>query len=124
MAWDSSRPVPWLRLIREWLIYLGIAVIAFVGFSVIKGDGVDLALLAGLLVSGPMYVFFGALMAKFGYVRKTFKELRSERTTAASTASAAAAANAANGPRSKPAPTRRTTTGPSQHRPSSKPKRR
>ena len=27
MAWDSSRPVPWQRLIREWLIYVAIMVV-------------------------------------------------------------------------------------------------
>ena len=27
MAWDSNRPVPWHRLIREWLIYVAIMVV-------------------------------------------------------------------------------------------------
>ena len=26
MGWDSSRPVPWQRLVREWLVYAAIMI--------------------------------------------------------------------------------------------------
>ena len=29
MAWDKSRPVPWQRLIRDWLLYIGIMTAIF-----------------------------------------------------------------------------------------------
>ncbi len=32
MAWESSRPVPWRRLIREWLIYAAIMAAIFLIF--------------------------------------------------------------------------------------------
>ena len=38
MAWDSSRPVPWNRLIREWLIYAAIMSAVFLIFF--RGDNV------------------------------------------------------------------------------------
>ena len=38
MAWDSSRPVPWNRLIREWLIYAAIMSAVFIIFF--RGDNI------------------------------------------------------------------------------------
>ncbi|MEZ5298621.1 MAG: hypothetical protein R2697_20785 [Ilumatobacteraceae bacterium] len=32
MAWDASRPVPWRRMVNEWLIYVGIMFVALVLF--------------------------------------------------------------------------------------------
>ena len=29
MAWDSTRPVPWRRLIRDWLLYVGVVIVIF-----------------------------------------------------------------------------------------------
>jgi hypothetical protein len=105
--------VPWKRLIKEWAIYAGImAVILMVVF---RDGGRLLPILGGLLVSGPIYFVFGAVLAKFGYQRKTLSELRTPRAAprGSTTDSAEPAA------RSKPAPTRRTSTGPS-NRPRSK----
>lgn len=121
MAWNSSRPVPWRRLVREWLIYIAIASVAFL---IILRDQLTLGLFAGLLASGPMYVLFGAVLAKFGYQRKTFKDLRQdrERGTAARARSTAVAPQTIT--RNRPAPTKRTSTGPSQHRKGNKPRRR
>ncbi len=43
MAWDSSRPVPWRRLIREWLIYVAIMAAIFLIFfrddNLVGADG-------------------------------------------------------------------------------------
>lgn len=123
MAWDSSRKVPWRRLLREWLIYVGIASVAFVIYYVARGKKLEIGLFAGLLSSGPMYLLFGGVLAKFGYQRKTMKELRAERpvTAAARGASGSGSTGAA---RPRPAPTKRTSTGPSQYRKNNKPKRR
>lgn len=66
MAWDSSRPVPWQRLVREWLIYVAIMVaIIFIAVQPSSRIGA----FSGLLVSGPAYLAFGAVLAKFGYSR-------------------------------------------------------
>lgn len=127
MAWDSSRTVPWRRLCREWLIYVAIASVAITVYYVASKRSIDVGLFSGLLASGPMYVIFGAVLAKLGYQRKTFKDLRGGRA-AASAASAARPAHtsgsASSGARVRPAPTKRTSTGPSQHRKNNKPKRR
>ncbi len=123
MAWDSSRPVPWRRLFREWLIYIAIASVAFL---IILRDRLNASIFIGLFASGPMYLLFGAVLAKFGYARKNYKDLRAERERSAAAKSAAASAStpgSANA-RTRPAPTKRTSTGPSQQRKGSKPKRR
>ena len=108
MAWDMSRPVPWRRLMREWLIY---AAIMSVVFLLLFRDGNTLGAIAGVLVSGPLYLGFGWILAKFGYQRKTLSEMRTPR---AETPAEPAARSVA--------PTRRTSGG--GNRPSSKKKRR
>lgn len=73
MAWDNSRPVPWKRLMREWVIY---AAIMSVVFLFVFNDGNPAGAVAGVLVSGPMYLGLGWVLAKIGYQRKTMKEMR------------------------------------------------
>lgn len=114
MAWDASRPVPWGRLFREWLVY---AVVMIVVFVVFLRDTVTGGSVLGLAASFPMYLGFGYVLAKFGYQRKTLRDLRTATPPAAPTQPSETS-------RSKPAPTRRTSTGPSQHRPANKPRRR
>ena len=108
VAWDSSRPVPWQRLIRDWLLYVGIMAIVF---YVIYRDDLSAGPFIGLLISGPMFVLIGAVLAKFGYQRKTMRDLRSE-AEARRAATAVETKTTTTGPRAKPAPTRRTSTGP------------
>ncbi len=112
MRWDSSRPVPWDRMVREWLIYVAIMAVILVLFF---RDTSLIGVFAGLLVSGPMYLGFGWVLAKLGYQRKSLAELRTERgerrETRASTRASAANDDAAAAPRPKPAPTRRTGGG-------------
>ncbi|MEO7399041.1 MAG: hypothetical protein ABIW84_10795, partial [Ilumatobacteraceae bacterium] len=79
MAWDSTRAVPWRRLIREWLIYVAIAAVAMTIYFASTDRSIEVGLFAGLLASGPMYIVFGAILAKFGYQRKSFKDLRAAR---------------------------------------------
>ena len=112
MAWDSTRPVPWQRLSREWLVY---ALVMIAVFLVFARDDVNAFSVLGLAASYPMYLGFGWLLAKLGYQRKTFRDLR-----------AAARPQPTNSPTrpAKPAPTRRTSTGPSQHRTANRKKRR
>ncbi len=116
MGWDSSRPVPWTRLMREWVVYAAIMVVVFLLFF--RDDGM-IGAIAGLLVSGPLYLLLGAVLAKFGYQRRRLGEPRPGRSAATT---AAGGDDAAGAGRPKPAPTRRTSTGP--QRPSSKAKRR
>jgi hypothetical protein len=112
VAWDATRPVPWKRLLKEWLIYAGImGVILTVVF---RDGGRLLPILGGLLVSGPIYLAFGAVLAKFGYQRKTLAEMGTPRASSGGGAAGAAASS-----RARPAPTRRTSTGP-RNRPRSK----
>ena len=117
MAWDASRTVPWGRLVREWLVYVAVMAIVFVLFL---RDTVTTGSIVGLFASLPMYLIAGYVLAKFGYQRKTLRDLKSvARTTQTSSSS-----SRSTPVRSKPARTSRTSTGPSQHRPNNKRKRR
>jgi|HigsolmetaAR201D_1030396.scaffolds.fasta_scaffold07731_2 hypothetical protein len=110
MRWDASRPVPWRRLVKEWLIY---AAIMTVVLAVLYRDADRLIpILGGLLASGPLYLGLGYVLAKFGYVRKTLADLRTPRATPAGSSAGTDVA----GPRPRPAPTRRTSTGPNRPR--------
>jgi hypothetical protein len=97
--------VPWRRLAREWLIYAGIMAVLFALFF---RDDV-FAIVVGLLASGPLYLGLGYVLAKFGYQRKTLAELRTPRAASSATTAAATTAE-----RARPAPTRRTSTGPNR----------
>lgn len=115
MGWDNSRSVPYQRLIREWLVYAAIMSAVFVVFF--RGDNV-IGAVAGVLISGPLYVGLGAVMAKFGYQRQRLKDVRSKE---ASVDSEVGESSSAATSREKPAPTRRTSGG--GNRPQSKHKR-
>lgn len=125
MAWDSTRPVPWGRLFREWLVYATVMILVFIVFL---RDSVTGGSVLGLAASFPMYLAFGSVLAKFGYQRKTLRDLRSASADRSSSRRSPGAesshAERESAARSRPAPTRRTSTGPSQHRPANKPKRR
>lgn len=110
MAWDRNRPVPWERLMREWVVY---AVIMAAVFLVFFRDRNVVGALAGVLLSGPLYLAIGAVLAKFGYQRKTLRELRTPRADdERSTTDAPDRQRSAT--RARPAPTRRTSTGPNR----------
>jgi len=105
MAWDRTRPVPWARLVRDWVLYVGIMCVVLL---VVTSDDLRVAPFAGLLVSGPIFVAIGAVLAKFGYQRKTFRDLRAE---SAARARARAEPVSSAPVRQRPAPTRRTSGG-------------
>lgn len=118
MLWNSSRPVPWARLVRDWLIYVGIMTVVLL---IVYRDRLTPGLFAGLFISGPIFVALGALMAKLGYQRKTLRDLRTESAARSKTSTAASAPVQATPSRPKPAPTKRTSTG--QQQPSGKRRR-
>ena len=120
MAWDSSRPVPWNRLIREWLIYAAIMSAVFIIFF--RGDN-TLGAVAGVLISGPLYLGFGAVMAKFGYQRTRLKDVRGAAKKAPAGDSDSTGAPSPDAPRAKPAPTSRTAGGGNRPKSSSRKKR-
>ena len=114
MGWDPSRPVPWARLIREWLIYAAIMAAVFIAFFRDRGL---YGALGGLLISGPLYLALGAVLAKFGYQRRTIKQIRAERGAVPVAATRSPIASA---PRPRPAPTRRTGGGGRGRRPANR----
>ncbi|CAN5743894.1 MAG: hypothetical protein ACR2HP_05315 [Ilumatobacteraceae bacterium] len=116
MGWDASRPVPWQRLMREWMIYAGIMVVVFLLFF---RDSNLIGIIGGLLASGPLYLGFGYLLAKFGYQRKTLADLRTPRAAPGRRGDT----TTATVERPRPAPTRRTSGG-TNRRPSASRKRR
>jgi hypothetical protein len=95
---------------REWLLYVGIMGVLFVLFF---RSTPLLGIITGLLVSGPLYLGFGYVLAKFGYQRKSLKELRADAPVRGSKSSAVAPD--VNSPRPKPAPTSRTGGGDSRN---------
>ncbi len=117
MGWDAARPVPYRRLVKEWLIYAGVmtVILAFV----FRGADRLLPILGGLLASLPLYLMFGYALAKFGYTRKTLADMKTPR---ASSGSSSSTADDEVATRARPAPTKRTSTGP--NRPAGKSKRR
>lgn len=105
MAWDSRRPVPWRRLLIEWLV---LGVVAGSVFALVSRDN---RLLNGLsvVVGGGVYVLIAAVLAKFGYQRKTFKQLRADAQAAeAARRDRPQATTTAARRVARPAPTKRT----------------
>lgn len=101
MVWDSTRPVPWQRLVREWFVYVGIMALVFVFFF--RDQGLA-GIIGGLLASGPLYLIFGFVLAKLGYRRQSLKELRAQPPKQRSKPEP----EPTDRPRPKPPPTRRT----------------
>jgi len=120
MAWDSTRPVPWNRLIREWLIYAAIMSAVFLIFF--RGDS-TVGAIAGVLISGPMYLGFGAVMAKFGYQRTRMKDIRGAGKGKPKADTEPSATSNTEQSRAKAAPTSRTAGGGNRPKSSSRKRR-
>jgi hypothetical protein len=96
---------------REWVIY---AVFMSVIFALFFRESGLVGALSGLLVSGPLYLGLGAVLAKLGLQRKSISQLRRERASTDSGSagkggsSSSGSTTAGSGPRPRPAPTRRT----------------
>ncbi len=115
MAWDANRPIPWRRLMREAAIFLVIGGVALTLLVKHKQPGTYLGLVIGMI----FYVGFVAILSKFGYQRQSIREARERRQAVAATPTVSAQTG-----RQRPAPTRRTSTGPSQRPNRSTKKRR
>jgi len=107
MRWDATRPVPWKRLWTEWAV-IGV-IVALIAYFVSHNHKVGSYV--GIVLAGLVYVAFGAVLAKFGYARKTLRQLRAEAAAAPPRQVGRAAPTASARPR--PAPTKRTSSGPS-----------
>ena len=110
MAWDANRPIPWRRLLKEATIFLVVGALAM-AFLVKKQQ---ISNYIGLVLGMLFYVAFIAVLSKFGYQRQSMRDARERRRAAA----------AAQAVRQRPAPTKRTSTGPSQRPNRSTKKRR
>jgi Ca2+/Na+ antiporter len=115
LAWDPNRPIPWRRLFREAAIFLVLGSLAML-FLVKKPQ---VTTFFGLVVGMFFYVGFVAVLSKFGYERQSIRQARESRRAASNVPAATA-----SGARARPAPTRRTSTGPSQRPNRSTKKRR
>jgi hypothetical protein len=117
MGWDAARPVPYRRLTKEWLIYAAVMTVLLT--VVFRSEGRLVPILGGLLVSLPLYLLFGYVLAKFGYSRKTLADMKTPR---ASSGGSSDDDDDEASSRPRPAPTKRTSTGP--NRPPGRSKRR
>ena len=104
MAWNSANPVAWKRLFIEWLV-IG-AVVAFVSLFVTENRKWESYI--AILLGGVVYVALGGALAKFGYQRKTLKQIRAE---AAATPPRQVGRSQPQSARARPAPTGRTSGG-------------
>jgi hypothetical protein len=116
VAWDANRPIPWRRIAREATIFLVIGGVALTLLAKHRQVGTYVGLVVGMV----FYVGFVAVLAKFGYQRQSIRQARERRTAV----TAKATTTSAQTGRQRPAPTRRTSTGPSQRPNRSTKKRR
>ncbi|MEI7547539.1 MAG: hypothetical protein WCK21_05720 [Actinomycetota bacterium] len=77
MAWDSARPVPWGRFAKEGAVFI----VGMTGVMFALAGQRDAASYVGIVMGAFLYVMIVAVMAKFGYVRKTLQEMRVEAAT-------------------------------------------
>lgn len=115
MAWDSRRPIPWNRLLKEAAIFL---VVGGLLFALVFKDAKPSSYV-GLVIGMLIYVGFSAVLAKFGYTRETMRQARARQAAAKRAQSQPRATASSPMNRPKPAPTKRTASGPSS-RPKSK----
>ena len=83
--------------------YAAIMAVLFIVFF--RGSDDIFAIIGGLLVSGPLYLGLGYVLAKFGYSRQKLGELGTRRAAPAGQPAGDAVE------RARPAPTRRTSGG-------------
>jgi len=116
MPWDRSRKVPWRRLLTLYLIYAAVAAVVIIAFQPHKAR----SNIIGVVGGGVIYMLLLAVLVKFGY--DPFRSFGRRRRGEGSTRPLHAATRKGAPPsepavRAKPAPTRRTSTGPNHPRP-------
>ncbi len=123
MAWDSTRPIPWKRL----GLWLGVYAALMIGLTLLTNSNDVGSVLPGIGIGVVLAALVLVTLTKFGWKlpmlmgRDEMAKARAERVAARTAARdarkgvAPASATSATGPRARPAPTSRTTTGPSQH---------
>jgi hypothetical protein len=116
MAWDAARPVPWKRLFTFVAIYS----LVVLGIFALLRPSQTLQSIPGVVFGALAAVSIMAVLTKFGWnptmlkSRAEIAEARAQRAAArqpATTSRSSGQAGASEGPRPKPAPTRRTSTG-------------
>jgi hypothetical protein len=116
MPWDQTRPVPWKRLFTFEAVYLGLFTTFVVLFQRDKiGSALAAMAFAALVTTVALYA-----LIKFGYQpswlksRQEMAAIRSEKIAARQAMKARKAGKPAPAQdRYRPAPTKRTSTGPS-----------
>jgi hypothetical protein len=121
MAWDPARPVPWKRLFTFVIIY---SLIVLGVFSLLRPTQIVQSI-PGVVFGAVVAVGIMAVLTKFGWnptmlkSRAEIAEARAERAAAkarpATPSRAASSTTPTEGPRPKPAPTKRTSTGPTNN---------
>jgi hypothetical protein len=116
MAWDAARPVPWKRLFTFVAIYS----LVVLGIFALLRPSQTLQSIPGVIFGALAAVSIMAVLTKFGWNPTMFKsraeiaEARAQRAAArqpATSSKSSAGTTAPDGPRTKPAPTKRTSTG-------------
>jgi hypothetical protein len=108
--YDASRPVPWARLLRLFLVY---AVIANAVFLLFFRQDYGWGTIIGTVAGGVAYLAIAAMMVKFGWdppmlrARQNAADAKAKPTSSTSTSGKPAPA----ADRAKPAPTKRTNAG-------------
>ena len=131
VAWDRDRPVPWKRL----FVFVGIySLIVFGLFAVLQPDR-TLQSLPGLLFGAGVALVIMAVLSKFGWqptMLKSKEQIAADRAAREEARAAAKVERSSKGAgskkgstdegsavptaaRAKPAPTRRTSTGPTNY---------
>lgn len=101
---DASRPVPWGRLLRLFLVY---AVIANVIFLVFFRDDFGSGALVGTVMGGALYLLISYVLVKFGWDPPVLRARANAREAAERSAASSPPARTPT-PGTKPAPTKRT----------------
>src|SRR5262245_50285273 len=116
MAWDAARPVPWKRLFTFVAIYS----LVVLGIFALLRPSQTLQSIPGVVFGALAAVSIMAVLTKFGWnptmlkSRAEIAEAKAQRAAArqpSTTSKSSRPAAAPEGPRPKPAPTRRTSTG-------------
>jgi len=110
VAWDSSRPVPWKRLLALFAVYAVIANVALVLFA---RDRYSFGSFAGMLSGMVLYLGIAWVLVKFGWNPPSLRPGQAAREGAARRAARATErpetrSTSPSPSRAKPPPTRRT----------------